>query len=419
MFSGVDGLALGVQLAVPGATVAWHAETDKDACRVLERHWPGVPNLGDVEKIDWAGIERVDLLVAGFPCQGFSQAGKGRGHDDARSGLWREVVRCVRALGPDLVFLENVRALLRRGFDRVAADLADCGYRFAWSSVSSASAGAPHRRERVFVLAAPDDDRERRENEGLEQRQRPQHGSTSSRGTAPDHDSERVQEGGARPSGRARVVGLPAHASRSRLAWAPGEEEEDDRHAARRGANDPLANGDGGRLSRDAESRPGAWIEPRDDADGRDEGDFACDCGHVSLIDIERDPCPQCGEFRGGHVTYATGAGRERLDGRETGGSSGPAAPEPEYDGGVPARFLPAVRRWERIFGWQVPPMSVRSQNGPVLNPDFSEWMMGLVPGWTAGPSRTTRLRLIGNSVQPQVARHAFVGLLERLEEHR
>lgn len=152
MFSGIDGLALGVQCATLGR-VAWHAEVDTDAAYVLAEHWR-CPNLGDVTSIDWSRAEPVDVLVGGFPCQDISLAGKGAGIDGERSGLWREFVRAIRALRPRLVFVENVAALLARGFERVAADLAACGYRFAWSCYSSAEVGAPHRRERLFVLAS-------------------------------------------------------------------------------------------------------------------------------------------------------------------------------------------------------------------------------------------------------------------------
>ncbi len=154
MFSGIDGLALGVQMQTL-ACIAWHAETDPDASRVLASHWHA-PNLGDVSRINWNRVEPVDILVGGFPCQDISLAGKGAGIDGERSGLWRYMVAAIRALRPRYVFVENVAALLARGFERVAADLAESGYRFAWSGYSSAAVGAPHRRERMFILATAD-----------------------------------------------------------------------------------------------------------------------------------------------------------------------------------------------------------------------------------------------------------------------
>jgi len=154
LYAGIDGLALGVQLAT-GARVAWHAEIDPDASAVLASHWH-VPNLGDVSKVNWSRVEPVDILVGGFPCQDISLAGKGKGIDGPKSKLWRHYVAAIRALRPRFALVENVSALLTRGMDRVARDLAESGYRFTWSSFSSEAVGAPHRRERMFVLATPD-----------------------------------------------------------------------------------------------------------------------------------------------------------------------------------------------------------------------------------------------------------------------
>lgn len=151
LFSGIDGLALGVQLCT-GARLAWHCERDTDASAILARHWRA-PNLGDITAVDWSAVEPVDILVGGFPCQDISLAGKGAGIDGERSGLWTHFVRAIRALRPRVVFVENVSALATRGLDRVLGDLAESRYDAAWSTVSSASVGAPHRRERLFILA--------------------------------------------------------------------------------------------------------------------------------------------------------------------------------------------------------------------------------------------------------------------------
>lgn len=359
LFSGIDGLALGVQLATLGQVV-WHAEIDKDACQVLTRHWR-CPNLGDITKVEWGGHMRVDILVGGFPCQDVSQAGKGAGIDGARSGLWREIVRCVRALRPGLLFVENVAALLVRGFDRVAADLAACGYRFAWSSYSSAAVGAPHRRDRIFILAAPD--------------------NHSVGGGAPNASGLAGQDGvavGHNAGGWCAAAHLPGE---RRQGAAEGTE------AAGRGlALQPAPDGDGYGWSGVAASDGSDGcvdVEPRNDADGRG--------------------------------TYAPDIVGGRCEGR-TWARQGNA--EPLHDGRYPARFGPAIQRWERIVGRAAPSMAVAgARGGSVLNPAFSEWMMGFPPGWTAGVSRTARLRLVGNAVQPQVAEAAFRGLRERLFE--
>lgn len=265
LFSGIDGLALGVQL-VTGGHVAWHCELAADASTVLGRHWLA-PNLGDITRVDWSRAEPVDVMVGGFPCQDVSLAGKGGGVEHGeRSGLWREFVRAIRALRPRFVFVENVSALLARGFDIVVGDLVESGYRVAWSSIRSADVGAPHRRERVFILASADSDR----------------------------------DGG-----------------RERLAAE---------HGAHGGLDEQLRN--------DAHRRrTGAREVPRSDR--------------------------------------AMGA-------------------DPRQKGAADGRLK--------------------------LNPEFVEWMMGFPPGWTHGVTRSARLRLLGNAVQPQVAAAAFVGLARVLE---
>ena len=125
--SGYGGLDLAV-CQVLGGDLVWVAETDKDASAVLRRHWPGVPNYGDITAIDWESLppeaRAVDVLTTGFPCQPFSQAGRRRGADDPRH-LWPHVARAVGALRPQLVVLENVRGLLTaRGGSPTAEHLA-------------------------------------------------------------------------------------------------------------------------------------------------------------------------------------------------------------------------------------------------------------------------------------------------------
>ena len=155
LFSGIGGLDLGLERA--GMRVVWQCEVDPYASRVLAKHWPNVPNLGDITKVDFAAVEPVDVLCGGFPCQDLSNAGKRAGINGKRSGLWSEIVRGVRVLRPCYVIVENVSALLSGGngdwFGRVLGDLADCGYDAEWSVLTACTVGAPHPRERVFIVA--------------------------------------------------------------------------------------------------------------------------------------------------------------------------------------------------------------------------------------------------------------------------
>lgn len=154
LFSGVGGMDLGLERA--GLRCVWQSEIDPHACRVLARHWPGVPNLGDVTRIDWGGVERPDLICGGFPCQDISFAGRGAGLAGARSGLWHEFARAVREVRPRLVLVENVAALLVRGLDAVLGTLASLRYDAEWSIFPACALGAPHSRERLFIVAHAD-----------------------------------------------------------------------------------------------------------------------------------------------------------------------------------------------------------------------------------------------------------------------
>ncbi|WBB78552.1 DNA cytosine methyltransferase [Micromonospora sp. WMMD882] len=156
--SGYGGLDLAVELVL-GGRLAWYAETDRHAATVLAHHWPGIPNLGDIRTVHWDQVEPVDILTAGFPCQDISNAGKRVGITGEHSSVWNHVAAAVRVLRPQLLFVENVAALLRRGIDVVHADLAAIGYDTSWLCLRASDIGAAHQRDRLFLLAAPTDRR--------------------------------------------------------------------------------------------------------------------------------------------------------------------------------------------------------------------------------------------------------------------
>lgn len=150
LFTGVGGFDLGFERA--GMCVAWQSEIDPFASAVLRKHWPCVPNLGDIRDIK--NPPAVDVLCGGFPCQDISVAGRGEGiQENNRSGLWREYARLVRELRPRWVVAENVPALRTRGYDRVADDLEAAGYTLQTFVVGADDIGAPHRRKRVWIVA--------------------------------------------------------------------------------------------------------------------------------------------------------------------------------------------------------------------------------------------------------------------------
>ena len=157
LFSGIGGLDLGLERA--GMEVIWQSEIDPYACKVLAKHWKDVPNHGNIKEINWGDVVQPDVLCGGYPCQPFSTAGKRNGTDDPRH-LWPWVREAISILRPRYAILENVRGHISLGLDIVLREMASIGYDAEWQIVSAASVGAPHRRNRVIILAYPNSGRQ-------------------------------------------------------------------------------------------------------------------------------------------------------------------------------------------------------------------------------------------------------------------
>lgn len=151
LFSGIGGLELGLERAGLGPVV-WQCEIDPYCRAVLARHWPDAERYTDVRDLRGAALPPVDLLCGGFPCQDVSDAGLRTGLTGARSGLWFEYARIVEETRPSVVVVENVRGLLGRSLDLVAGRLSELGYAVEASRIYAADVGAPHLRERVFIV---------------------------------------------------------------------------------------------------------------------------------------------------------------------------------------------------------------------------------------------------------------------------
>jgi DNA (cytosine-5)-methyltransferase 1 len=154
LFSGIGGLDLG--LARAGFRTLWMVECDDYARKVLRRRFPAARLWVDVHTARPGPLERPDVLAGGFPCQDVSQAGTRTGLEGARSGLWREFARCIRLFRPRYVLVENVPALRVRGLGRVLGDLAGLGYDAEWECIPAALFGAPHVRNRLWLVAYAD-----------------------------------------------------------------------------------------------------------------------------------------------------------------------------------------------------------------------------------------------------------------------
>lgn len=154
LFSGIGGLELGLEIAMPGALVRWQCDSDPTARRVLAERWPGVRIYEDVREID-ERAERVDIICGGFPCQPVSFAGRRQAQGDAR-WLWPFFAAVLERVRPGLVFIENVVGLRTAGLRDVLADLAALGFDAEWACFRACEAGAPHPRARLFILAYTD-----------------------------------------------------------------------------------------------------------------------------------------------------------------------------------------------------------------------------------------------------------------------
>jgi len=152
LFSGIGGLDLGLERA--GMTVAGQVEIDPWCRTILAKHWPEVPRHDDVRTAAewWGDRPRPDLICGGFPCQPVSVAGLKLAQDDER-WLWPAMAACIGALRPRFALMENVPGLLARGMGDVLGALAALGYDAEWDCVPASAVGAPHQRDRVWIVA--------------------------------------------------------------------------------------------------------------------------------------------------------------------------------------------------------------------------------------------------------------------------
>lgn len=184
--TGYGGLDMAVE-EFTGGKLAWVSDVDPGACRIIEQRFPGVTNIGDITSVNWSEVTPVDVICGGTPCQDLSGAGRRAGmKEGTRSNLWVAMREAIETIRPSLVVWENVRGALSasaesasdddfdsdvesgagrvgethtgpvlRAFGRVLGDLTEIGYDAEWAVVPAHAVGAPHRRERVFLVARP------------------------------------------------------------------------------------------------------------------------------------------------------------------------------------------------------------------------------------------------------------------------
>jgi len=363
LFAGYGGLGMAVE-EVFGAETTWFSEFEVAPSKILAHRWPGVPNYGDVTRIDWASVEPVDIISGGSPCQDLSLAGKRKGMTEGtRSNLWESMREGIATIRPSYVVWENVRGALSakaisemeqsegrvgevrgsslRALGRVLGDLADLGYDCQWRGLRAADVEATHGRFRVFLLASLPDAR----GFGLEA------------GRLPGGQVEEIPEP---PNYQQVLQDADCPTCGQRWQPAPGQAQ-------------------GGRSRADAGGRSGALAA---DSQGIGWG----------------QGWPEHARLEGG------------LD----------ASLSSNQDWG---EYAAAVERWERVNGPAPRPTEPTGRNGGHrLNPAFVEWMMGLPAGWVTevpGVNRNAQIKALGNGVVPQQARAALMDMLNAFEAQR
>ncbi|MFF5977156.1 DNA cytosine methyltransferase [Streptomyces sp. NPDC012769] len=352
--TGYGGLDAAVQ-AVFGGTTTWVSDIEPGAARILTHRMPGVPNLGDLTTTNWQAVldehGPVDIVTGGYPCQPFSVAGRRKGTSDARH-IWPHIADALRVLRPRYAIFENVAGHLRLGFDTVLRDLAAIGFDAEWCLVRASEIGAPHQRNRLFVLSVNSDTKGAgRQGEGLRGRAAERDGAAAD---AADLGHERGRDT------RRRGHGPADHGQPASDADGRGQQGHPERHGRPddgQPEREPRLDTDGRRVQREAPAHPASL--------GRGEG----------------RPEPARLERRPGLVSGST----------------------PDW-----GPYAPAIARWEAVTGRRAP---WATDDRRRLNPAFVEWLMGLPAGWvTHVPelTRTQQLKALGNGVVPQQAEAAI-----------
>ena len=201
LFSGIGGFELGLLQSSLISEVKWQVEIDDFCNKILEKHWPDVKRYKDIRDVGKHNLEPVELICGGFPCQPFSVAGKRKGKEDDRY-LWYEMFRVITEMHPAWVIGENVPGIINMALDEVLSDLESEGYETATFIIPACAVNAPHRRDRVWIIAYSDSTRNRTNENGLNENRQTENErwekQSFDRSNGQDNDAQNPHDNGMR-----------------------------------------------------------------------------------------------------------------------------------------------------------------------------------------------------------------------------
>ena len=394
LFAGGGGLELGLSLALGTdyRTIAY-VERECTSAAVLaanmERGWLDKAPVWD-DVTTFTGdvvsplVDQIDIISAGFPCQPWSVAGSQKGTDDER-WFWPLIFRLVREIRPRSIFLENVPGLLHGGIEYVLGDLASVGFCAEWESIRASDVGAPHRRERVFILANSKSERPREAGQHIE---RPTTRTASNRTALGNSRRTRSQIGEVHAGQVTGQGSAPVANTGSVLGQDPQPGRTQGRESSdASGASGELGNANGSGLS--AGRHREREHEVRDNRD------------RSPTEDIEQRGVGQSETSEGSEALGYTDSKRRR-----TQGDSEQQSTRAGW-GGRPLQWPPSpqsTESWGEVI-------EVRPDLAPATQPE----VRGVVDGLAGGLGRADQLRILGNGVVPQQAALAYTLLSERI----
>jgi len=369
LFSGIGGFSLGLERTGGFETIAFCEIEEKYAQKILRKHWPDVPIHNDIRKLDGSEID-ADVITGGYPCQPFSNAGKRGGTEDDRH-LWPEMYRLIKAIRPRWVIAENVYGHISVGLDQVLSDLEGINYTWWTFIVPACAVDAPHRRDRVWIIA----------NTGLPEPQGRQEPET-------DHDrcsGAGIQEGSESSSPCSSVADPRCNAERSGERMGGDQTQRSERGSDIADCGEDVAD----------PGSQGPQVGEQRQAPSEGEGaTVECEfCGYEFDAICGRYGCPNClgGEVLVGNVAYSEsirvegcGAAREQ----ESSISS---------EKRIPGRDCAGIGEGRACAEWAVEPPVGRVADGI--------------------PRRVDRLKGLGNAVVPQIPEQIGYAILEAENE--